>query len=68
MDAFSEGSASKTARIAIHKASGIERGVLQKSLKAGSAEREQLRQKILDLIARFDHGAVVKLIEVFEDD
>jgi calcium-dependent protein kinase len=66
-DALAEG-ASKTARIAIHKLSGIERGVLQKSFKAGSVEREQLRKKVLDHLARFDHPSIVKLIEVFEDD
>ena len=67
-DALSEGSGSKTARIAIHKLSGIERGILQKNCKAGSVEREQLRKRILDLVARFDHKAIVKLIEVFEDE
>ena len=66
-DVLAEGAA-KTARIAIHKQSGIERGVLQKPFKAGSAEREQLRKKILELLARFDHPSIVKLIEVFEDD
>jgi calcium-dependent protein kinase len=66
-DALAEG-ASKTARIAIHKLSGIERGVLQKSFKAGSVEREQLRKKVLDNLARFDHPSIVKLIEVFEDE
>jgi serine/threonine protein kinase len=67
-DALAEGSGAKTARIAVHKLSGIERGVLQKNFKAGSAEREQLRKRILDLVARFDHKAIVKLIEVFEDE
>ena len=68
MDALSDGNGSKTARIAVHKLSGIERGVIQKALKAGSVEREQLRKRVLEHVARFDHPSIVKLIEVFEDD
>lgn len=65
MDNISE---SKKLRVAVHKKTGIERAILQKALKAGSAERALLKSKILDHIARFDHPSFVKLIEVFEDE
>ena len=65
MDNISE---SKKLRVAVHKKTGLERAVLQKTLKAGTSERTALKAKILDHIAKFDHPAFVKLIEVFEDD
>jgi len=68
MDALAEGSGAKTARIAAHKLSGVERGILQKNYKAGTPERAELKKRILDYVARFDHSAIVKLIEVFEDE
>jgi calcium-dependent protein kinase len=55
-------------RLAVHKSSGIERGILQKPFKIGSAEREALKKTILQEVARWNHPSVVRLIEVFEDE
>lgn len=55
-------------RLAVHKASGVERGVLQKAFKNGTAEREALKKRILDEVARWNHPSIVRLIEVFEDE
>ena len=56
------------ARVAIHKKTGIERNVIQKSFKNGTPERENLRKQMFELVAKFDHPSIVRFIEVFEDD
>lgn len=67
MQDHSSGSQHKS-RIAIHKKTGFERTVIQKELKAGSSEREAYKQRMLELIAKFDHPSIVRYIEVFEDE
>lgn len=52
----------------MHKKTGIERTIIQKPLKKGTPERDQLKQKMLELVAKFDHPSIVRFIEVFEDD
>lgn len=37
-------------------------------MKAGTPERDALKVKVLEHIAKFDHPSFVKLIEVFEDE
>ena len=66
LDSLTEGT--KKARIAVHKKTGIERAIIQKPFKAGSPEREALKSRMLELVAKFDHPAIVRFIEVFEDE
>jgi serine/threonine protein kinase len=70
MDSFTEGANSslKKARVAIHKKTGLERAVIQKSFKQGSNERAELKRRMLDLVAKFDHPSILRFLEVFEDE
>ncbi len=68
LDSITESTSVGKARVAIHKKTGIERNVIQKSFKIGTPERENLRKQMFELVAKFDHPSIIRFIEVFEDD
>jgi calcium/calmodulin-dependent protein kinase I len=37
-------------------------------VKAGTPERESYKQRMLEVVAKFDHPSIVRFIEAFEDE
>ena len=56
----------KKARVGVHKKTGIERAILQKS-KDEFPDREAFIQKI-ERFQAFDHPCIVRYLEIYEDE
>jgi hypothetical protein len=56
----------RKARIGLHKKTGIERAIIQKSKKE-AGERASFVRK-MEYFQTFDHPSIVKYIELYEDD